>query len=82
MSGRNSGNQRDGTAEEGWRSIPDQEIWESWGSKTNFMASYGLKPTPEGFAEARAILDSFKQKDWEDRQEDAREAAAKSGGGR
>ncbi|KAF9964523.1 hypothetical protein BGZ70_006339 [Mortierella alpina] len=78
MSGRNNGNQGEGAADEGWRSIPDREIWESWGSKTNFMMSYGLKPTPEGFADARALLDSFKQNDWADRQEEAKAAAGRA----
>ncbi len=69
MSGRNNRNQGQSQGNEGWRSIPDREIWESWGSQTNFMRSYGLQLTPEGFAEARALLDAFKQQDWEDRQE-------------
>ncbi|KAF9940928.1 hypothetical protein BGZ67_006350 [Mortierella alpina] len=69
MSGRNNGNQ--GQADEGWRSIPDRDVWGSSGSKTNFMGSYGIKPTPEGFAEARDLMDAFKQNDWQDRQEKA-----------
>jgi hypothetical protein len=52
--------------DEGWRSIPDKAIYKSWGSKIDFMHSYGLKPDPEGFEEARLILDAFKKGDYED----------------
>ncbi|KAF9962284.1 hypothetical protein BGZ72_008419 [Mortierella alpina] len=72
MSDRSNNNQGQGKEDEGWRSIPDREIWDSWGSQTNFMLSYGLRPTPDGFAEARALLDAFKQNDWADRQEEKR----------
>ncbi|KAF9560167.1 hypothetical protein EC968_006275 [Mortierella alpina] len=74
----NTGNQGHGKADEGWRSIPDREIYDSWGSKTNFMSSYGMKPTPEGFEQAREHLDAFKQNTWADRQEQGA-AGGKSG---
>ncbi|KAG0050865.1 hypothetical protein BGZ83_004339 [Gryganskiella cystojenkinii] len=51
----------------GWRSIPDAQIWASWGSKAQFMRSYGLRMDPDGFEEARSILDSLKQNDWNER---------------
>ena len=55
-----------GGEDEGWRSIPDKAIYESWGGKINFMLSYGLKPTPEGFEDAREILNAFKKADYEE----------------
>ncbi|KAG0050864.1 hypothetical protein BGZ83_004338 [Gryganskiella cystojenkinii] len=72
--GRNSSGGRNnngggGSHGQDWQSIPDSKIYESWGGKMQFMHSYGLKPTPEGFEEARAITDAFKQDDWANRQE-------------
>ncbi|KAG0050866.1 hypothetical protein BGZ83_004340 [Gryganskiella cystojenkinii] len=69
MSGRNNGSQGSGSrggnnGSQGWQSIPNSQIHQSWGGQQNFMNSYGLKPTPEGYAEARAITDAFKQNDY------------------
>ncbi len=36
-------------------------VKEGWGSHNNFMASYGLKPEPGAYEEARAILDGFRE---------------------
>ena len=41
-----------------------QEVKQSWGSWTNFMISYGLKPyNPEDLEEALAISRALKQAD-------------------
>jgi hypothetical protein len=71
MSGKNNGNNSN-NEEEGWKSIPDSAITKSWGGMMSFMGSYMLKPTPEGFEEAREILDAFKKADYEDMQRDSR----------
>jgi hypothetical protein len=52
--------------DEGWKFIPDKVVYESWGTLHDFMRSYGLKPTPEGFEEAREILNAFKKADYEE----------------
>ena len=55
---------------EDWRSIPDKEIYESWGSKFHMGLSYGIKPWDDNAKEdLRDIIDAFKKADWEERQE-------------
>jgi hypothetical protein len=57
--------------ENGWESISNSSITKSWGGMHNFMLSYGLKPyNHEDYKEAHAIIDAFKQSDWERRQEE------------
>ena len=36
---------------------------EGWGDQHNFMHSYGLKPTPDGYEEANRIADAFMEAD-------------------
>jgi hypothetical protein len=36
-------------------------IKDGWGDKHNFMASYGIKPTPDGYEEARVLLDGLRE---------------------
>lgn len=38
-------------------------IKEGWGSKNNFAASYGYKPTPDGYQVANRLADVFMQAD-------------------
>ncbi|KAJ4410619.1 hypothetical protein N0V85_003944 [Neurospora sp. IMI 360204] len=41
--------------------MSDYEYLKPWGGKTKFMASYGIKPTPEGFEEARELIDQMRE---------------------
>ena len=59
-------------------SIPDSAITESWGGMNNFMLSYGLKMwNPEDVQEARAIINAFKQADYEQSLEEANSSESK-----
>jgi hypothetical protein len=52
---------------DGWKMISNKSIIQSWGSMSNFMLSYGLKPhNPEDYDEAHAIIDAMKEGDWSD----------------
>ncbi|KAJ3162703.1 hypothetical protein HDU86_003676 [Geranomyces michiganensis] len=44
------------------------QFYKQWGSQHNFMASYGLKPTPEGYEEGNAIREAFQAADRQDKQ--------------
>lgn len=35
----------------------------AWGGKNNFMHSYGIKPTPDGYAQANELITTFRQAD-------------------
>ncbi|KAK3388961.1 hypothetical protein B0T20DRAFT_456960 [Sordaria brevicollis] len=41
--------------------MSDYEYLKPWGGKQNFMLSYGIKPTPEGFEEARDLIDQMRE---------------------
>ena len=41
------------------------EFVKPWGGMMNFMASYGIKPTPEGFEEAQELIAQFMAHDAE-----------------
>ena len=72
MSSNKSTKQQSGSqsnSDEGWRSIPNSAVTSSFGGMHPFMASYGLKPTPDGYEEARHIIDAFKQADYAEQQE-------------
>ncbi|KAK8191386.1 hypothetical protein HDK77DRAFT_487042 [Phyllosticta capitalensis] len=36
-------------------------IKDGWGSYHNFLLSYGLKPTPDGYEEGKLILEAFEK---------------------
>jgi hypothetical protein len=36
-------------------------IKEGWGTKHNLMNSYGIKPSSEGYAQARVLVDGLRQ---------------------
>jgi hypothetical protein len=61
MSGKNNGNNN---ASSGWQSIPNSAVTGPSGGQMNFMASYGLQPTIDGFTESSAIINAFKQADY------------------
>ncbi|CCC09278.1 unnamed protein product [Sordaria macrospora k-hell] len=42
--------------------MSDYEYLKPWGGRTGFMASYGIKPTPEGFEESRELIDQMREK--------------------
>ena len=63
MSSSNNNNNNQGN--EGYKSIPNSAITSAWGGMNNFMASYGIKPTPDGYAEANAMIQEFKKADYE-----------------
>ncbi|KAF8476776.1 hypothetical protein BDZ91DRAFT_707980 [Kalaharituber pfeilii] len=53
-----------------------QIVKESWGSRTNFQASYGLKMTPEDLEEGERILEAFQQMDADsEKQEEGRQGS-------
>ncbi|KAJ3050422.1 hypothetical protein HK097_008618 [Rhizophlyctis rosea] len=58
MSGKQSKGKED------WQSIPNSYIDKSYGGTHQFMGSYGLKPTPDGYQEAKEIRDAFKEESW------------------
>ena len=35
--------------------MSDYEFLKPWGGEVNFMLSYGIKPDPDGFEEAREL---------------------------
>ncbi|EGO51606.1 hypothetical protein NEUTE1DRAFT_113665 [Neurospora tetrasperma FGSC 2508] len=41
--------------------MSDYEYLKPWGGKKGFMLSYGIKPTPEGFEEARDLIDQMRE---------------------
>ncbi|KAK1834102.1 hypothetical protein QBC39DRAFT_369385 [Podospora conica] len=43
--------------------MSNYEFVKPWGGMMNFMLSYGIKPTPEGFEEANALIEQFKAQD-------------------
>ncbi len=51
--------------EEGYTYKTDTQILQEggWSSMHNFMSSFGLKQTPEGYAEAKLIIDGFRRMD-------------------
>ena len=40
--------------------MSEYEYLKRWGGKLGFMASYGIKPTAEGFEEARDLIDQLR----------------------
>ena len=54
--------------------MSNYEFAKPWGSEKNFAASYGLKPDPDGYAEAREIMDAMKAADarWQAEQSQGR----------
>ena len=68
----NEGSGSSNGGNEGWSSIPDSQITGSSGGMHGFMRSYGLKPTPDGYQEAREIIDAFKQADYQQQQQQSR----------
>jgi hypothetical protein len=70
----NNQNQRWSSPEE----IPDSAITSSYGGMHNFMLSYGLKIwNPEDVEEAKAIINAFKQADYEASLEEAKSSESK-----
>ena len=45
----------------------NKNVRNSWGSRSNFQASYGLDMTPEGIAEGKEILKAFDKVDKEEK---------------
>lgn len=43
--------------------MTDYQYLKSWGGMKNFALSYGEKPTPEGFHNAKVILGTFREDD-------------------
>lgn len=69
MSSKNNTNeQASNGSNKGWESISTSSITSSFGGMHGFMGSYGLKPTPDGYDEAREIINAFKQADYEEQQ--------------
>ena len=62
----NQGSNSKSGKDDGWKSIPDKAIYESSGSQHDFMRSYGMKPTPDGYKEARQYMDAFKKADYQE----------------
>jgi len=53
--------------DDGWKSIPDKQIYESWGSKFHMGLSYGYKVTDANYKEdMRELIDTFKKADYEE----------------
>ena len=42
-----------------WVEPPKNSVMKSFGGMHNFMASHGLKPTPDGYKEGNALADAF-----------------------
>lgn len=43
--------------------MSDYEYLQAWGGRHNFMASYGLKPEPNGYEESQAIMTALRDRE-------------------